>query len=116
MLAGHDHHYEQILVDKTPYVVNGLNARNIYRVTMQRLPQSKTTFNADFGGPCSSMPSRQPLPAVLYPPPGAGGHLSAVPNPEHCDHPVSRESQSLRGKHESIVLATQRGHRSIADA
>ncbi|MFC6223265.1 metallophosphoesterase [Hymenobacter artigasi] len=49
VLAGHDHHYERLLVDKMPYVVNGLGGRSIYRVNMQRLPESKATFNADFG-------------------------------------------------------------------
>lgn len=49
VLAGHDHHYERLLVDELPYVVNGLGGRSIYRVAVQRLPQSQTTFNGDFG-------------------------------------------------------------------
>lgn len=49
VLAGHDHHYEQLLVDELPYFVNGLGGRSVYRLGSARLPQSKTVFNGDYG-------------------------------------------------------------------
>ncbi|WP_139925231.1 metallophosphoesterase [Hymenobacter sp. DG01] len=49
VLAGHDHHYERLMVDGLPYFVNGLGGRSLYRVKTQRLPQSQLVFNADYG-------------------------------------------------------------------
>ncbi|GAA4023224.1 hypothetical protein GCM10022409_03810 [Hymenobacter glaciei] len=49
VLAGHDHHYERLIVDGLPYIVNGLGGRSIYGVHTQRSPDSKAIFNADFG-------------------------------------------------------------------
>lgn len=49
VLAGHDHHYERLLVDELPYFVNGLGGRSIYGVRPQQLPQSQAIFNADYG-------------------------------------------------------------------
>jgi tartrate-resistant acid phosphatase type 5 len=49
VLAGHDHHYEQITVDSLPYFVNGLGGRSVYRVGPTLLPQSNTVYNGDYG-------------------------------------------------------------------
>lgn len=49
VLAGHDHHYERLLVDGLPYIVNGLGGRSIYGVSNLRLPESQAIFNADYG-------------------------------------------------------------------
>ena len=49
VLAGHDHHYERLLVDGLPYFVNGLGGRSIYNVRPQRLPESELIFRGDYG-------------------------------------------------------------------
>jgi tartrate-resistant acid phosphatase type 5 len=49
VLAGHDHHYEQLTVDGLPYFVNGLGGRSVYRVRQTPLPESNTVFNGDYG-------------------------------------------------------------------
>ncbi|MDF7814701.1 metallophosphoesterase [Hymenobacter sp. YC55] len=49
VLAGHDHHYERLMVNELPYIVNGLGGRSIYRVSLTRLPESQAIFNSDFG-------------------------------------------------------------------
>ncbi|OUJ71894.1 metallophosphoesterase [Hymenobacter crusticola] len=49
VLAGHDHHYERLMADGLPYFVNGLGGRSIYRVQPQPIPESRTTFNGDYG-------------------------------------------------------------------
>lgn len=49
VLAGHDHHYERLIVDGLPYIVNGLGGRSIYGVSTQRSPNSKVIFNSDYG-------------------------------------------------------------------
>lgn len=49
VLAGHDHHYERLLVDSLPYIVNGLGGRSIYGLSPQRQPGSQAIFNANYG-------------------------------------------------------------------
>jgi tartrate-resistant acid phosphatase type 5 len=49
VLAGHDHHYERLLVDSLLYVVNGLGGRSIYTSNRPRQPQSQKYFNGNFG-------------------------------------------------------------------
>jgi hypothetical protein len=49
VLAGHDHHYERLMIDELPYIVNGLGGRSLYRVSPTRLPESQAIFNADYG-------------------------------------------------------------------
>lgn len=49
VLAGHDHHYERLLVGGLPYFVNGLGGRSVYSVRNQRLPESQVVFNGDYG-------------------------------------------------------------------
>jgi hypothetical protein len=49
VLAGHDHHYERLVVDSLAYFVNGLGGRSLYGVKRQRLAESQAIFNADYG-------------------------------------------------------------------
>ncbi len=49
VLAGHDHHYERLLVDSLLYIVNGLGGRSIYTSSRPRLPQSQKYFNGNYG-------------------------------------------------------------------
>jgi len=49
VLAGHDHHYERLLVDELPYFVNGLGGRSVYPVRQPLRPQSQSAFNGDYG-------------------------------------------------------------------
>ena len=49
VLAGHDHHYERLLVDGLPYFVNGLGGRSRYQLAPTHVPQSQFSFNADYG-------------------------------------------------------------------
>ncbi|WP_375434891.1 metallophosphoesterase [uncultured Hymenobacter sp.] len=49
VLAGHDHHYERLVVDELPYIVNGLGGRSVYRINPTRLPESQVVYNADYG-------------------------------------------------------------------
>jgi hypothetical protein len=49
VLAGHDHHYERLLVDGLPYFVNGLGGRSVNAVRKPPLPQSQVIFGADYG-------------------------------------------------------------------
>lgn len=49
VLAGHDHHYEQLTVDGLPYFVNGLGGRSVYRVRQTPLPESNAIYNGDYG-------------------------------------------------------------------
>jgi hypothetical protein len=49
VLAGHDHHYEQLTVDGLPYFVNGLGGRSVYRVRQTPQPESNTIYNGDYG-------------------------------------------------------------------
>jgi tartrate-resistant acid phosphatase type 5 len=49
VLAGHDHHYERLLVDDFTYIVNGLGGRSIYGIARVPLPQSKAIFNKEYG-------------------------------------------------------------------
>jgi len=49
VLAGHDHHYERLLMDGFPYFVNGLGGRSIYPLRRQPSAASKAIFNGDFG-------------------------------------------------------------------
>ncbi|RTQ48512.1 T9SS type A sorting domain-containing protein [Hymenobacter gummosus] len=49
VLAGHDHHYERLEQDSLVYIVNGLGGRSIYNVRMQPVPQSRFSFNGDYG-------------------------------------------------------------------
>ncbi|WP_426061409.1 metallophosphoesterase [Hymenobacter sp. B1770] len=48
VLAGHDHHYERLVVDGLPYFVNGLGGRSIYGTTTL-VPGSLVRYNADYG-------------------------------------------------------------------
>lgn len=48
VMAGHEHHYERLLVDGIPYFVNGLGGRSIYPFGSP-LPQSLARYNATFG-------------------------------------------------------------------
>ncbi|WP_177204600.1 metallophosphoesterase [Hymenobacter arizonensis] len=48
VLAGHDHHYERLVVDGLTYCVNGLGGRSIYGTTVA-LPGSQVRYNADYG-------------------------------------------------------------------
>ena len=49
VLAGHDHHYERLLVDGLPYVVNGLGGRSIYPGTKPPVAASQRFFSEDYG-------------------------------------------------------------------
>jgi hypothetical protein len=49
VLAGHDHHYERLLVDGLPYYVNGLGGHSVKRVQKAPLPESQAIFGGDFG-------------------------------------------------------------------
>ena len=49
VLAGHDHHYERLLVDGLPYIVNGLGGRSLYQSARPRLAESQYYFNGDYG-------------------------------------------------------------------
>ena len=48
VLAGHDHHYERLLIDGIPYFVNGLGGGAIYSVD-QVLPSSQIRFSGTHG-------------------------------------------------------------------
>jgi tartrate-resistant acid phosphatase type 5 len=49
VLAGHDHHYERLVVDNLLYCVNGLGGRSQYGLTKAALPGSLVRYNADYG-------------------------------------------------------------------
>ncbi|HEX8424698.1 metallophosphoesterase [Hymenobacter sp.] len=49
VLAGHDHHYERLVVNELPYIVNGLGGRSVYRVNQTRLTESQFIYNGDYG-------------------------------------------------------------------
>ena len=50
VVAGHDHHYERLVVDGLPYFVNGLGGRSIYKATQpSRQPGSQLYYNANYG-------------------------------------------------------------------
>jgi hypothetical protein len=49
VLAGHDHHYERLLVDGLPYFVNGLGGHSVKKVQKAPLPQNQAIFGDDFG-------------------------------------------------------------------
>ena len=56
VLAGHDHHYERLLVDGLPYFVNGLGGRSVRNVRPQ-LPESQAIFNGNYGAMlCNATP------------------------------------------------------------
>ncbi len=48
VLSGHDHTYERLEVNGFPYFVNGLGGQTIYPFG-PILPESKVTYNGDFG-------------------------------------------------------------------
>ncbi|OON65592.1 metallophosphoesterase [Hymenobacter sp. CRA2] len=48
VLAGHDHHYERLVVDDFPYFINGLGGRSLYRLRTP-LPESKFSFTGEYG-------------------------------------------------------------------
>ncbi|ALW86471.1 hypothetical protein AUC43_16080 [Hymenobacter sedentarius] len=48
VLAGHDHHYERLVVGGLTYCVNGLGGRSIYGVT-NAIGGSMVRYNADYG-------------------------------------------------------------------
>ncbi len=48
VFGGHDHHYERLTVDGTPYFVNGLGGAEPYEAG-ERLPTSDVFFNEDWG-------------------------------------------------------------------
>jgi hypothetical protein len=48
VLAGHDHHYERLIVDGLTYCVNGLGGRSLYGLTTP-VEGSQVRFNADYG-------------------------------------------------------------------
>ena len=49
VLAGHDHHYERLLVDGLPYLVNGLGGRSISVGTRPLLAESQHFYSGDYG-------------------------------------------------------------------
>lgn len=49
VLAGHDHHYERLLVDGLPYFVNGLGGRSIRAIKPQREAGSQFGFTGEYG-------------------------------------------------------------------
>ena len=56
VLAGHDHHYERLLVEGLPYFVNGLGGRSV-RTYRPQLPESKSIFNGNYGAMlCNATP------------------------------------------------------------
>jgi hypothetical protein len=48
VIAGHDHHYERLLIDGLPYFINGLGGGPIYRI-QEPITGSKMRFNSDHG-------------------------------------------------------------------
>ncbi|MEI7848673.1 MAG: metallophosphoesterase [Chloroflexota bacterium] len=48
VLAGHDHIYERLSVDKIPYFIDGVGGDTIYELGTP-LPESQVRYNADFG-------------------------------------------------------------------
>ncbi|MBA3533911.1 MAG: metallophosphoesterase [Ardenticatenales bacterium] len=48
ILAGHDHFYERILRQETPYFINGLGGRNIHTFSTP-IPESQLRYNSDYG-------------------------------------------------------------------
>jgi hypothetical protein len=48
VLAGHDHHYERLVVKELPYFVNGLGGRSIYK-TNRPVAGSQVRYNDDYG-------------------------------------------------------------------
>lgn len=49
VLAGHDHHYERLLVDGLPYFVNGLGGHSVNRGPKSPLPQSQVIYDGNYG-------------------------------------------------------------------
>jgi tartrate-resistant acid phosphatase type 5 len=49
VLAGHDHHYERLVVDSLLYIVNGLGGHSYYTTTKPRMPQSQQYFTGNYG-------------------------------------------------------------------
>ncbi|MEJ7663865.1 MAG: hypothetical protein WKG07_32190 [Hymenobacter sp.] len=49
VLAGHDHHYERLVVDGLPYLVNGLGGRSISVGTRPLLAESQHFYSGDYG-------------------------------------------------------------------
>ncbi|QNP51364.1 metallophosphoesterase [Hymenobacter qilianensis] len=49
VLAGHDHHYERLLVDGLPYFVNGVGGRSVNAIRKQPLPQSQAIYDTNYG-------------------------------------------------------------------
>jgi hypothetical protein len=48
VLAGHDHHYERVVIDGFPYFVNGLGGSGIYAIGTPQ-PGSEVRYNAEHG-------------------------------------------------------------------
>ncbi|MFN0207490.1 MAG: metallophosphoesterase [Planctomycetota bacterium] len=46
--AGHDHHYERLIVDSLPYFIDGRGGRSLYAVG-ETVVGSKIRFNSDYG-------------------------------------------------------------------
>jgi tartrate-resistant acid phosphatase type 5 len=48
VMAGHNHHYERLVVDGLPYIVNGLGGRSLYGIG-QPGPYTQALYAADYG-------------------------------------------------------------------
>ena len=49
VMAGHDHTYERLVVDRIPYFVNGLGGASKYAFRDETLPETQARYNDDYG-------------------------------------------------------------------